>query len=50
MENKNYCVYKHTSPNGKMYIGMTGQNPEKRWGKGKEEMGKRQTLLLQSDI
>lgn len=40
MENKNeinndrcYVVYKHTSPNGKCYIGMTRQNPpEKRWG------------------
>ena len=29
-----YCVYKHTSPNGKVYIGITGQNPIKRWGGG----------------
>lgn len=32
-KNKRYVVYKHTSPNGKCYIGMTRQNPpEKRWG------------------
>lgn len=29
----NYCVYKHTSPEGKIYIGITSQeNPESRWG------------------
>lgn len=26
-----YTVYKHTSPNGKVYIGITGQNPVNRW-------------------
>lgn len=31
--NKTYCVYKHTCPNGKVYIGQTGRNPEARWGK-----------------
>lgn len=34
MEN-NYCVYKHTAPNGKVYIGITKQQPEKRWANGK---------------
>lgn len=29
-----YTVYKHTSPSGKMYIGITRQRPEKRWGPG----------------
>ena len=29
--NNNYCVYIHTSPNGKMYIGQTGDKPERRW-------------------
>lgn len=29
-----YCVYKHTFPNGKVYIGITCQKPEKRWRSG----------------
>lgn len=29
-----YCVYKHTSPSGKVYIGITVQNPLYRWNKG----------------
>lgn len=34
-EEKLYCIYKHTSPSGKVYIGMTCQNPpEKRWQNG----------------
>lgn len=31
MEN-NYCVYKHTTPNGKVYIGITRRKPQIRWG------------------
>ena len=31
---KNFIVYKHTSPNGKVYIGITKQNPKQRWGNG----------------
>lgn len=30
----NYCVYKHTVPNGKVYIGITGIKPERRWQNG----------------
>ena len=30
----NYCVYKHTSPSGKVYIGITCQNPLRRWQNG----------------
>ena len=30
---KFYSVYKHTAPNGKVYIGITKQNPKYRWGK-----------------
>ena len=30
----NYTVYKHTSPNGKIYIGITGKNPKHRWSNG----------------
>lgn len=29
-----YVVYKHTCPNGKVYIGITGKNPIKRWCNG----------------
>lgn len=31
----NYCVYKHTAPNGKVYIGITGVDPLLRWKNGK---------------
>ena len=31
----NYCVYKHTSPSGKVYIGVTSLPPEKRWQRGR---------------
>ena len=30
----NYCVYRHTAPNGKVYIGITSRNPEDRWRNG----------------
>ena len=33
IENGNYCVYVHTSPSGKMYVGQTKTKPEYRWGK-----------------
>lgn len=29
-----YTVYRHTSPSGKMYIGLTRQKPERRWQNG----------------
>ena len=31
IEERKYYVYKHTSPSEKVYIGMTGRKPEKRW-------------------
>ena len=31
----NYTVYKHTSPNGKVYIGITCQPTKARWKNGK---------------
>ena len=31
--NNNYCVYIHTSPSNKRYIGITSQKPERRWRK-----------------
>lgn len=30
-----FIVYKHTSPSGKVYIGITSQNPLKRWQNGR---------------
>lgn len=29
-----YCVYRHTTPNGKVYIGITKQRPQDRWHNG----------------
>ena len=29
-----YTVYKHTSPSGKVYIGITSIDPAKRWKQG----------------
>jgi len=34
LEGNNYFVYKHTFPNNKVYIGITQQQPEKRWKNG----------------
>lgn len=31
---KKFSVYKHTFPNGKVYIGITSQNPPDRWKNG----------------
>ena len=32
---KTHCVYKHTSPSGKVYIGITSLKPEKRFNSGR---------------
>lgn len=32
---EDYKVYKHTFPNGKVYIGITSQKPKSRWANGK---------------
>lgn len=34
MQEKKWKVYKHKSPNGKIYIGITSQEPERRWQNG----------------
>ena len=34
-EDRKYCVYIHTSPHGKVYIGMTGRKPNCRWQNGR---------------
>ena len=31
----NFSVYRHTAPNGKMYVGITSVEPNKRWRNGK---------------
>lgn len=32
MEERKYTIYKHTSPEGKIYVGCTSMRPERRWG------------------
>lgn len=32
---KNTCIYRHTSPSGKVYIGVTKNRPEGRWQNGR---------------
>ena len=39
-DEKTYCVYKHTSPSGKVYIGITSQKPEYRWDNGNGYKGR----------
>lgn len=38
-EDRKYCVYKHTSPSGKVYIGITRKNPHERWRNGRGYIG-----------
>lgn len=33
--NNKYIVYKHTAPNGKVYVGITGKDVEQRWQNGR---------------
>lgn len=33
-DSKNYKVYRHTTPNGRVYVGSTSQPPRKRWANG----------------
>lgn len=35
MQTDNYSVYKHTGPTGRIYIGITKQEPSVRWKNGK---------------
>ena len=35
MKSKGYSVYSHTSPSGKVYVGITKQRPTARWEHGK---------------
>lgn len=34
MDNKKWTLYRHTSPSGKVYIGITSRDVYKRWNKG----------------
>lgn len=34
-----YVIYEHKFPNGKKYVGITMQKPEKRWSRGKNYSG-----------
>lgn len=48
MENeRHYTVYKHTSPDGKVYIGATSNDPNRRWQNG---YGYRENKDFYSDI
>ncbi|MBR5879014.1 MAG: GIY-YIG nuclease family protein [Akkermansia sp.] len=35
MKGKTYSLYRHTAPTGKVYIGITSQNPVTRWANGR---------------
>lgn len=35
MQDKRYYLYRHTTPSGKVYIGITCQKPENRWNNGR---------------
>lgn len=41
----NYTVYRHTSPSGKSYIGITKMKPSKRWKNGKGYINGSQILF-----
>ena len=45
-----YCVYKHTFPNGKVYIGITCRKPEHRWNNGKGYLEKKNDEYIQPSI
>jgi hypothetical protein len=47
MSDATFSVYKHTSPDGKVYIGITKSEPEHRFNKGR---GYKQNDLFYSDI
>lgn len=34
MSERTYCLYVHTAPNGKKYVGITSRNPKRRWVNG----------------
>lgn len=44
---RSYTVYKHTSPSGKCYIGITGQNPPEKDGKMDGDINTTNILAVQ---
>lgn len=44
---KNWTVYKHIFPNGKVYIGITSKQPEKRWNNGYGYLSKKDGKYIQ---
>ena len=41
IEEKKFVVYVHVFPNGKMYVGITSQDPEERWSNGRGYKGQK---------
>ena len=41
IENGDYCVYIHTSPSGKRYVGQTKKTPKERWDNGRGYLRKK---------
>lgn len=50
MEKGKYSIYKHTSPSGKVYIGITCRPVEHRWNHGKGYMNTAKTLFKSTII
>lgn len=50
MEDRLYSVYRHTSPSGKVYIGITCQPVENRWNHGKGYMNLKKTIFKSTII
>jgi group I intron endonuclease len=47
---KEYYVYKHTFPNGKVYIGITGQDVKRRWKSGYGYLEKKENGTYQQPL
>lgn len=47
LQDRKWCVYKHTSPSNKVYIGITSLKPTKRWANG---LGYRTQLVMWNAI
>lgn len=45
---KTYTVYKHISPSGKVYVGITCRKPEYRWNHGRGYKEKDQLLFYRA--